>query len=209
MPGTDDPAEEKSHDSRGEMEAEADSEEADEDLPEEVVDDAERLTRLARQAVDENEARAYRDERDSLLDAYGFEARVREDGRDTLVCYPSEWVREGTVHPERVEDVDRGIERPLEGPGETEEWETVAEHNRDIAAAVAAEHGEIHGENARALAAFASNHYAKPIGDLTPAEREEFREEFFVRNAFPSDDQKAAVDESLQLVAEMLEKERG
>ncbi len=191
MPGTDDPAG------------------TDGDLPGEVVDEAERLTRLARQAVDEGEARAYRDERDSLLDAHGFDARVREDGRDTLVLYPAEWVTEGTVRPDRVEDVDRGVERPLEGPGEAEEWETVAEHNRDVAAAIAAEHGETHGENARALAAFASNHYAKPVEDLTPDEREEFREEFFVRNAFPSDHQKAVVDESVRLVVEMLERNRG
>jgi hypothetical protein len=178
---------------------------AEGDLPEAVVDEAERLTRMARQAVDENEARAYREERDSLLDSYGFEGRVREDGRDTLVCYPSGWVREGTVHPDRVDDVDRGVERPLEGPGETAEWETIAEHNHEVAETIAAEHGGTHGENARALAAFASNHYAKPVEDLTAEERREFREEFFVRNAFPSEDQKTVVDESVDLVVDLVE----
>lgn len=209
MPGTDDPGAEASNARRGETETTTDTdvnkEQADGDLPEDVADEAERLTRLARQAADESEARAYREERKSLLDAHGFEARIREDGQDTLVLYPAEWVLEGTVHPDRVDDIDRGVERPLEGPGEPEDWETIADHNRDIAAAVAAEHGETHGENARALATFASNHYAKSIEELTPEEREEFHEEFFVRNAFPSDDQKAVVDESVRLVDDILE----
>lgn len=193
MSGTDDPAEDGGSD----------------ELPEDVADEAERLTRLARQAVDGDEAKAYRDERDSLLEACGFEARVREDGRETLVLYPAEWVQEGTVHPDRVDDVGRGVERPLEGPGGTEEWEAIAEHNRDIAKAVTAEHGEVHGENARALAAFASNHYAKPIEELSPGEREEFREEFFPRNAFPTDEQKAVVEESIRIVVGLLEEQRG
>ncbi|MFT4923432.1 MAG: hypothetical protein ACI8XM_002658, partial [Haloarculaceae archaeon] len=92
------------------------------DLPDEVTDEAERLTRLAREAIDDNEAAAYRESRDDLVEEYGFTARVREDDRDTLVLYPSEWVVDGVVHPDRVEDVDRGVERPLEGPGEPEEW---------------------------------------------------------------------------------------
>ena len=171
-----------------------------EDPPEAVVDEAERLTRLARDAVDDSEAAAYRDARADLLAEYGYTARVREEGRDTLVLHPAEWVVDGTVRPERVEDTGRGIERPLEGPGEAEEWEVVAEHNREVAEAVAAAHGEIHGANARALAEFASNHYAKPVGDLAPEERAEFLEEYFPRNAFPSDDQKAVVEESVRLV---------
>jgi hypothetical protein len=67
---------------------------------------------------------------------------------------------------------------------------------------VAGEHGAVHGANARALADFASNHYAKPIEDLTGGERAEFLEEYFPRNAFPTDDQKAVVEESVRLVFE-------
>jgi hypothetical protein len=175
------------------------------ELPGDIVSEAERLTRLAREAVDDNEARAYREARADLLADYDFEARVREESRDTLVLYPSEWVVDGTVHPDRIEDIDRGIERPLEGPGEAEEWETIAEHNNEIAQAVAEEHGEVHGGNAHAMADFASNHYAKPIGDLTREEREEFLTEYFPRNAFPSDDQKAIVEESVRLVLDAVE----
>lgn len=181
----------------------------EQELPGDVVSEAERLTRLAREAVDENEAEAYREARADLLADHDFEARVREENRDTLVLYPSEWVVDGTVHPDRIEDIDRGIERPLEGPGEADEWETIAEHNHEIAEAVAEEHGEVHGANAHAMADFASNHYAKPIGDLTREEREEFLTEYFPRNAFPSDDQKAVVEESVRLVLEAVEDASG
>ncbi len=178
---------------------------SDPEVPDEVLDEAERLTRLARDAVDENEAAAYREARADLLADCNFTARVREEERATLVVYPSEWVVDGTVRPDLIEDVDRGIERPLEGPGETDEWGVVADHNREIAREVTERHGDVHGANAEALAAFASNHYAKPIDDLTRAERQEFLTEFFPRNAFPSDNQKAVVEESVQLVLESLD----
>jgi hypothetical protein len=171
-----------------------------EELPPAVIDEVERLTRRAREAVDPNEAAAYRERRASTLADHGFRARVREEGRATLVLYPAEWVEDGTVQPDRIENVGRGIERPLEGPGEADEWTVVEEHNRDLAEAVAAAHGDVHGANAHALADYASNHYAKPIGDLTGQELAEFLDEYFPRNAWPSDDQKAAVEESVRLV---------
>jgi hypothetical protein len=177
------------------------------ELPREVVDEAERLTRLAREVANEDEADTYREARDELLADTDFTARVREDDRDTLVLYPEEWVVGGTVHPDRVDDVDRGIERPLEGPGASEDWDTVEEHNRAVADRVATEHGSVHGQNAHALADFASNHYAKPIDDLTREERAEFLSEYFVRNAFPSDDQKAVVEESVQFAVAVADDE--
>ncbi len=170
-----------------------------ETLPDPVVEEAERLTRLAREVVDDAEAAVYREERADLLADHDYTARIREEDRDTLVLYPEEWVEDGTVYPDQIDDIDRGIERPLEGPGAAEEWEPVEEHNRTLAEAVASEHGTPHGENAHALADFASNHYAKPIDDLTREEREEFLTEYFPRNAFPSDDQKAVVEESVRL----------
>jgi hypothetical protein len=171
----------------------------DTELPTDVVDEAELLTRRARRAVDPNEAAAYRDRRASILSDHGFRARVREEGRDTLVLYPDEWVRDGTAQLDQIDDVDRATERPLEGPGETDEWEVVENHNRELAETIAAEHGPIHGDNVHALADFASNHYAKQIGKLTAAELTEFREEYFPRNAWPSDDQKTVVSESIRL----------
>jgi hypothetical protein len=171
-------------------------------LPQAVIDEAERLTRRAREAVDPNEAAAYRGKRESLIAEHDFTARVREADRDTLVLHPQEWVEDGRVQPEHVDDLDRGVERPLEGPGEADDWAVTEAHNRELAETVEAEHGAVHGANAHALADFASNHYAKPIDRLTGGELQEFYDEYFPRNAWPSDDQKAVVEESVRLVLE-------
>jgi hypothetical protein len=175
------------------------------DLPASVVETAERLTRLARSAVDDNEAAAYRERRTELLDEHGYTARVREEDRETLVLYPTAWVVDGTVYPNRIDDVDRGIERPLEGPGTAEDWDTVEAHNRGVAERVAEEHGDEHGRNAHALADFASNHYAKPVERLTDAERTEFVEDYFPRNAFASAAQAAVVEESVHMTLQAAE----
>jgi len=169
------------------------------EVPEQSLTEAERLTRLARGAVDENEAAAYRERRETLLAEHGYTARVREDDRAVLVLYPSEWVEGGTVRTERIDDVDRGIEIPLEGPGEPDRWEELAERNHDVAREVERRHGETHGANATALAEFANNHYAKPVGSLTPAEREEFLTDYYRRNVWPTEDQRAVVGESVRL----------
>jgi len=174
-----------------------------EEIPAAVLDEVERLTRLAREAVDENEAEAYREERAALLNEYDFRARVREDeSRDILVVYPAEWLDDGLVQVDRIDDVDRGIERPLSGPGEAADWSTVDAHNRAVAAQVEAEHGAVHGETANAFAAFMSNHRARPIESATATDRREFREEYFVRNAWPSDEQGDRLEESVRLTIE-------
>ncbi|WP_226021732.1 DUF7108 domain-containing protein [Halomicrobium salinisoli] len=174
------------------------------DIPEDAIEEAERLTRLARDAVDEDESEAYREERDELVAEYDYVAREREDDDGTvLVCYPDEWVEGDTVRPERIEDVDRGVERPLSGPGEGD-YEAVAERNDEIVAA-AAEAGSVHEANVRALADFADNHYAKPIPDLTRAELEEFLDEYFVRNAWPTERQRELVEDSIRLAFEKSE----
>jgi hypothetical protein len=169
-------------------------------LPRDVIAEAERLTRRAREAVDDNEIQAYHDARAELLDEHGYRARIREEENDVLVLYPEDWVEDGTVRPERIEDVDRGVERPLEGPGDTDEWERTETHNRDLAETVEADHGPVHGANAHALADFMSNHYAKPIEQATSEELREFVDDYFPRNAWPSDDQKSVVEESIRLV---------
>ncbi|MEF8886616.1 MAG: rnhA operon protein [Haloarculaceae archaeon] len=171
-------------------------------VPETVRVEAERLTRRARAAVDDREAAAYREEREQLLAEHGYTARVREEDRAVLVLHPTEWMDDGTVRPDRIDDIDRGVEIPLEGPGEDAEWEAVAAHNREVAATVREEHGPVHGANAEALADFCNNHYAKPVEDLSPAEREEFLTEYYRRNVWPSDEQKAVVEESVALAVE-------
>ncbi|WP_276260899.1 DUF7108 family protein [Haloglomus litoreum] len=172
-----------------------------EELPREVVDEAERLTRLERDAVDGNEAAAYRERRDDLLAGHGYTSRIRgENTEETLVLHPSEWVVDGSVHPDRIEDIDRGIEIPLEGAGDADDWDAVDEHNASVAERVADAHGEVHGANARAFATFMSNHYARPVEEATGRMREEFLTEYFPRNAWPDEAQRAAVEESLELV---------
>jgi hypothetical protein len=177
---------------------------SDEDpIPKAVIDRVVTLSRRARAAVDENERNAYREERAELLERHGYEARIRDDDTgSTLVLYPTKWVEDGTVRFDRIEDTDRAIERSLSGPGTGENWDEIDEHNRSIAATVEAHHGDVHGETASAFAAFMSNHYAKPIEDATAAEREEFRQEYFPRNAWPSDEQRERLDRSMELIFE-------
>jgi hypothetical protein len=173
------------------------------DLPDDTVEEAERLTHLARDATDDDEREAYLAERASLLDPHDFTARVRsEDTRDVLVLHPEEWTEDGTIRVERVDDTDRAAEIPLDGPGDPDDWDEVDEHNRTVAAAVGDAHGDVHGTNAAAFADFMSNHYARPVESATDGEIEEFLAEYFPRNAWPTDEQKAVVDESVELVFE-------
>ena len=78
-------------------------------------------------------------------------------------------------------------------------------HNRAIAERVREEHGDPHGANAHAFADFMGNHYAKRVEAASPAEREEFLEEYFRRNAWPTEAQRDAVQRSLRLVEEIAE----
>ena len=171
-------------------------------VPEETKARAEQLTRQARKAADEREVDAYRKERANLLAEHGYVGRVREEDRAVLVLYPAEWVEDGTVHPDRIDDIDRGVEIPLDGPGEDVAWETVAAHNNEVAAAVRAEHGPVPGANAEALAEFCNNHYAKPVEKLSPEEREEFLTEYYRRNVWPTENEEAVIEESVSLTVE-------
>jgi hypothetical protein len=168
--------------------------------PTAVVDEAERLTRLTRNATDKAEREVYRKERAAVLAEDGFTARVREEGSDgVLVCYPDEWLDDGTVRTERIEDPDRAVERRLSGSGDPDDWRHVAAHNDRVVARVAERHGDVHAANARAFADFMSNHYARRIDTAREAERREFREEYFVRNAWPSAEQRSVIERSLTL----------
>lgn len=188
----------------GELEDEreaADDELPEDELSEEAVEEAERLTRLARDAVDESEAETYLEDRDSLVAEHDFAARVREDDtNDVLVLHPDEWVEDGTIQVERVEDTDRAVEIRLDGPGDPEDWEEVDTHNAEVAEQVRAEHGDVHGDNAAAFADFMSNHYARPVESATSGEVEEFLSEYYPRNAWPSKKQRETVGESVELV---------
>ncbi|OYR58287.1 DUF7108 domain-containing protein [Halorubrum halodurans] len=169
------------------------------DVPVEVVDEAERLTRLAREATDSAAAAGYRDRRDALVADHGYTPRLREED-DTLVLYPEEWMASGTVQLDRIEDTDRAVEVSLSGPGDPDRYREVAAYNDAVVDAVAERADAVHAETAESLAAFMSNHYVRAIDDATPEMRAEFREEFFPRNGWPTDEQRAALEESLETI---------
>jgi hypothetical protein len=169
------------------------------DLPRDLQQEAERLTRLARRAVDDEEAAAYERDRDERLAAHGYTARVRE-ADETLVLHPAEWLEGDTARIERIEDTDRAVEIPLSGGGDAEEWGAVEAHNADVVERVRERAGEPHAANARAFADFMGNHYARRVETATAAELREFLTEYFPRNAWPSDEQRDAVERSLEHV---------
>ena len=173
------------------------------DGPAEAVDEAARLARRAREATDDDEAARYRERRDAVADDHGYVARVREED-DTLVLYPDEWVEAGTVRFDRIEDTDRAVEVSLSGPGDADRYREIAAYNDAVVEAVAEiapeATAETHAATARSFAAFMSNHYVRLVDESTPTMREEFTEEFFPRNAWPTDEQRSRLEESLTLV---------
>lgn len=170
-------------------------------LPDDVIEEAERLSRVARAAVDANEADGARHTREELLARHGYVARERETDA-TLVCYPQDWIEHGEVQIERIEDTDRAIERPLEAPA-TDDWERIEQHNRNIAARVTERYGDVHGANAATFADFMSNHYAMVVEHATDAMREEFLTEYYPRNAWSTKKQSAVVEESVELALDL------
>jgi hypothetical protein len=171
----------------------------DQEIPSTVVDEAERLTHLAREAVVDAERDAYLEDRAQLLADHEFVARVRDED-DTLVLHPEEWVEDGTVYPSRIDDTDRAVEVSLSGPGDPDDWDDVEQHNAEVVDAVRAEHGEVHAANARAFADFMGNHYARRVETATAPEVREFLTDYFPRNAWPSAEQRAVVKESIEHV---------
>ena len=187
--------------------ASIDSEDEDGDgepaLPAEVLEETERLTRLARKAAIEDEREAYLGRRAEILAPHEYTARVREetDG-DVLVIHPAEWHDGEVIRTDRIEDLSRAVEIRLEGAGDPDDWDTVDAENRAIVEEVREKHGAVHAENATAFADFMGNHYARPMASATEAEITEFLEDYFVRNAWPSEEQRAVIEESIELVFE-------
>jgi len=173
------------------------------ELPPDVIEAATRLTRLARKVGDPAEAAAYRERRDDQLSEFEFIARVREDDQ-TLVLYPDEWLEDGTVVLDRIEDTDRAVERSLTASNEGS-WREIEAHNREIVAAVDDAYGSPHTETVRAFADFMGNHYLGEIDNATDDQLEEFTQEYFVRNAWPSKKQREVVATSLSYITAVSE----
>jgi hypothetical protein len=62
--------------------------------------------------------------------------------------------------------------------------------------------GDRHADNASAFADFMSNHYARPVESATSDEVAEFLDEYYPRNVWPTERQRAIVKESIDLVFE-------
>ena len=182
----------------GERDADADDDRVP-DVPADTVDEAERLTRLARRTEDDAAAAFYRERRDELVTDHDYVPRLREED-DTLVLYPDEWMDDGTVQLDRIETTDRAVEVSLSGPGDAGRYREIAAYNDAVADAVADAHDAVHADTARSFAAFMSNHYVRAVDDATADMRAEFREEYFPRNGWPTDEQLAVVDESLDAI---------
>ena len=116
------------------------------------------------------------------------------------MLYPDEWMADGTVQLDRIETTDRAVEVSLSGPGDADRYDEIAAYNEAVADAVADAHAEMHADTARSFAAFMSNHYVRAVDDATPEMRAEFREEYLPRNGWPTDEQLAAVEESLAVI---------
>ena len=178
--------------------------------PSAVVDRIEELTRLEREATEDRERERYLHRRARLLGEVGYECRIREDdGAATLVLYPADWVEDGTVDPDRIEDTSRGVEIPLEAPASPEEWAAVESTNRSVVATVADRHGPVHAANARALADFMGNHYSRPIAEVTDRHRQVFLEDYYPRNVWPSDEERSVVERSVELTVAIAREEDG
>lgn len=216
------------------MSEEPDVGDEQEGLPSTIVEDVERLTRLAQSDLDRTVRNTYLDRRNRLLERWGYTARMRTEGRgrggeedrdrnehggggegdrkrdwdgdgSVLVLHPAEWVEDGVIRPDRIDDLSRGIEIYLDGSGDDADWETVDAHNRALVASVRDEYGEVHGDNAEAFADFMGNHHANRMNDATERHVEEFLTEYYVRNAWPSVDQRAVIEDSIQLIFEVAE----
>lgn len=182
------------------------------DIPVEAVEEAERLTRLAREAEAARETEAarstpdveeaaafYRERRDEVAAEHGYVPRVREED-DALVLYPEEWTDGDTVRVDRIDDTDRAVEVSLSGPGDAGRYREVAAYNDAVAEAVAEREAAVHARTAEAFAAFMSNHYVRRVDEAGPETRAEFREEYLVRNGWPTDEQLAVAEESLSVI---------
>lgn len=193
-------------------------------LPTDVAEEAARLTRLALDAADRDpdpgpyhdsdddatpgEAALYRRRRDELLDRYDYVARVRDDrdGGATLVCHPAEWLDDdGTVRLENDLDTSRAAEISLSGPGEQGDFESAAATNDAVVEAVRGTHGDRHAANVRAFANFMANYYARPVDSATAAEVREFLEDYYPRNAWPTEAEASVVEDSLRYAFDLRE----
>ena len=112
----------------------------------------------------------------------GFVARLRDD--ETLVLYPDDWVVDGKVDLERIDDTDRAYEIPLSEKGES--WEDVHSYNSDVIEKLSEmeEITETEVSNAEYFVEFVENHYILPVDEVSQKHVREFLEDYYPRNVW-------------------------
>lgn len=173
------------------------------EFAEDAVERIRELTRHIRKADGRETIRDLNRRRERLLTAMGAHLHVRDDAPPVLVLSPDDWVDDGTVHPDRIDDRSRACEVPLDPEAEPATWEAVMEANMAVAEAVERRHGPDHGANAEALAAYLSNHHLRRIDAATEAELRTFLTEYYPRNVWPTSHQAAIVRASVERAREV------
>lgn len=175
--------------------------EADDRTVERVVD----LTRSLESIPEGPDRERLLDRRRRLLDSLSMCCHVRRGPiGDVVVLFPASWVVGGTVELDRIDDIDEAIERPLDDQTTEDDWAAIHEHNLAIAEAVERRCGPVHGETVRALATYLSNHHLCRIEDATPTQLETFKEDYFERNAWPTEEQGVLLDRSIEMLKMVL-----
>ena len=168
------------------------------DLPDFAFEAARAMTRVMRRDT-HPEPEAIRDRRETLLGRYGYAARVREDeAGPVLVCYPDDWLEDGTLQPDRLESTENAVEGRLTRAHHGDGWAGIDAHNHALADRVSEAYGEPHGDNAATFGIYLANHHEVPVEGATATHVEDFLEEYFPRNAWPSEAQRAAIETSLR-----------
>lgn len=162
----------------------------------------EEVIRLTREALaGDEEARM---ERDEFVQRHGYRARYREDDR-VLVLYPDDWVEDGEVVLDEVEDVDRALEVDLE---REMEWRDAHRENEEVLREFEERFDDWQAYNARAFTEFLENHYSTSIHGATERLVEEFLGEYYPRNVWPPEEAEGCVEESVELLLETAEEIR-
>lgn len=151
------------------------------------VEEAARLTRVALSGDDEA-----RERRDEIAAERGYRAWEREDG--TLVIHPADWLDEDGVIDMEAFDADEAYEVPLEGGG----YEEAREANEALLDVFEEDASEPDVFNARAFAEFCENHHATAVENASEKHVREFKEEYYVRNVWASEEAEKRIKESLR-----------
>ncbi|XGI83882.1 rnhA operon protein [Halorutilales archaeon Cl-col2-1] len=185
-----------SHSRKGKDRDGSEGEDEEESEREDWVDEAVRLTKMSLTSP----SPVYEDRLDELAAENGFVARLRDD--ETLVLYPDDWVVDGEVDVERIEDTDRAHEIPLSEKGES--WEDVHSYNSDVIEELSEmeEVTETEVSNAEYFVEFLENHYILPVDEVSQKHVREFLEDYYPRNVWSSPNEEETVKKSVRKLLE-------